>query len=268
MSYSTDADQPFWKGFSAPIAIPHRGGGASFGKDKYRKENTIEAFEATVRLGYSFLEMDVIATADKQVVVMHVARNMLDRLFYGKNEAPTYPKLEKLTYKDLIQKMNRQIPTLEQVLLAFPGNKFLIDAKTDNVVKPLAHLIRELKAQNRVCIGSFYPHRIEKLQQILGENICSRIIMSKSPLDFIKQWRFLRSNKQITAADLYYLYTNRLTVNYLHKKGLKVLTWTVNDEKQIKRCLELGADGIMSDKPELLKKIILEKNPENKSLSV
>jgi len=64
----------------APIAIAHRGGGAVSGKDKYKHENTLEAFKASVALGYRFLEMDTILTADNQLVVIHVAKDLLESL--------------------------------------------------------------------------------------------------------------------------------------------------------------------------------------------
>ncbi len=249
----------FWSN-QKPILIAHRGGGAVFGKEKYRKENTIEAFAHTIELGFTYLELDVICTADNEVVVIHVARNKLDSIFYGKKEAPTYQGLQKLTHKQLMKKMNRQIPAVEEVLKAFPQTKFFIDAKTERVLEPLANIIINLGAQGRVCIGSFVPNRVIKLQELLGFNGNTRLNISLSPLAFPRQWWFLRSNKAIAAVDLHYFYLRRPIINYLHKKGLKVLCWTPNTQKQISRCTKIGADGIMSDNSKLLKEVLASIN--------
>jgi glycerophosphoryl diester phosphodiesterase len=244
----------FWS--RPPMAIAHRGGGAVFGKEKYRKENTLEAFNRTVNVGIKYLELDVIATADNKVIVLHVARNKLDEMFYGKKEAPTYQGLQKLTHEQLMKKLGRKIPTIEQILKTFPTTKFFIDAKTDKVVERLASAIVSCGACNRVCVGSFAPKRIKKLQQLLGPAGNTRLNISLSPLAFPKQWWFLRSNKLIQAIDLHYFYTRKITVRYIHKKGLKVLSWTPNTEEQIIRCARLGVDGIMSDSPKLLLNVL------------
>ncbi|HSW78617.1 MAG TPA: glycerophosphodiester phosphodiesterase family protein, partial [Candidatus Babeliales bacterium] len=87
----------FWDSSIRPIPIAHRGGGAAFEKEKHRRENTLEAFEQSVALGYQFLEMEVIQTADNEVIVIHVAKNKLEAKL-GKKEAPDYTNLQKMTY--------------------------------------------------------------------------------------------------------------------------------------------------------------------------
>ncbi len=269
MNKSALDEQPFWKGVRPPIAIAHRGGGSAFGKDRYRKENTLEVFKTTVKLGYTYLELDVLATTDNKVVVVHVAKNWFEAIQIKKT-APGYPQLQKMSYKELCHHLGRELPLLESVFKDFPRQRFLIDAKTDRVVEPLANIIKELGAQNRVCLGSFYPQRVRKLQLLLDDAAATRIVLSRSPVHLLKQWMYYAHNptfsSKLFAVDLPAIFVSKMSINYLHKKGLKSFAWVINNEKRIEVAYKKGVDGIMTDNPELLKRIILEKDPQNTSL--
>jgi len=184
-----------------PIAIAHRGGAAAYGKDKYRKENTLEVFEATVKLGYTYLEMDVIVTADNEVIVLHVAKNKFEAR-QDKKAAPDYLTLQEMTHEEVKDFLKREIPTLRQVITSLPHSKFFIDCKTDRTVGPLATTIKKQKAQQKVCLGSFYPHRIIKLHQLLDDRASYRLIMSRSPVHLASQWQNFGKLKFILAVDL------------------------------------------------------------------
>ncbi len=246
----------FWDSSIRPIPVAHRGGGAAFEKEKHLRENTLEAFKQSVALGYQFLEMDVIQTADKEVIVIHVAKNKFEAK-QRKKDAPDYDSLQNATYDELKTSLKREIPRLSEVLSSLPKIKLLIDAKSDKAVEPLTKLISDLDVGERICCGSFYPDRVLKLHERLGDRTSYRLVVSRSLAHLYSQWRsFNKLQDIISAVDLPYLYLNKRSIAYLHKKGLKALIWTPNTPSQINKAKECDADGIITDDIRLLKQIL------------
>jgi len=253
----------FWDNSNGPIAIAHRGGGAMFGNQKHRRENTIEAFKNAQKLGYKYLETDVIYTKDKQLIVLHVAKNRFEAA-RGLREAPSYYKLQKLTYAQIKQLMGRDIPTLKESLVSFPKAKFFIEPKTDQAVGPLAELVKSLAAQDRVSLNSFYIHRVKELRRLLGPTANLGLIVSRYP-KFLNQYMvFLLSGAYkdlgLECVGLPKMLMNSKSVKTLHKHGYKVVVWTLNDPPEIELAVSLGVDGIISDQTELLKNMLSQPN--------
>jgi glycerophosphoryl diester phosphodiesterase len=243
----------FWA--DPPIAIAHRGGAAAFGANKYKVENTIKAFAKAVRLGYEYLELDVIKTADNKVVLLHVASYKAEGALRLK-DTPSPIKLQKMDYRALKSHLGRDIPSLGELLDEFPRAKFFADAKTDQVIEPLAQLIQKHNAHDRVVIGSFFPRRLVKAHEILGDRARLNLNISKLPLKLYQNERFLKSYGYIGSIHLPYMWASRRRVRSLQQIGVKVLVWSPNTEKEIKRALSSGADGIISDNIKLLKEIL------------
>jgi glycerophosphoryl diester phosphodiesterase len=248
----------FWD-TKKPIAIAHRGGALAYGKDKYRAENTLPVFEATAKLGYKYMEMDVIATKDNEVVAIHVAKNRIEAKSRDNKELPDYSRLQEMTYDELKNFTERDIPKLAQILESLPEIKFLVDAKTDRVVEPLAKVILEHSAQHKVIVGSFYPRRVIKLHRLIGSAGNYRLIISRSPIQLASQLRSVRRLDFISAVDLPLMYLNKRAVKWLHGRGLKILVWTPNSRSQMLSAMRKGADGIISDNATLLMQVINEK---------
>lgn len=243
----------FWS--EPPIAIAHRGGAAAFGADKYKVENTLEAFSKAIELGYRYLELDVMKTADNEVVVLHVASSKFEAGLRLK-DAPSPAKLQKMDYKELKIYLGREVPTLGSLLKRFQKAKFFVDAKTDEVVQPLAGLVKDSNANDRVVIGSFSPERLVKAHEILGSKARLNLNISQLPLKFHQDERFLKSHKCIKSVHLPYIWASRRRVEGLQRLNLKVLAWTPNTERAIKKAIGAGADGIITDNIILLKTIL------------
>lgn len=253
------ASHLFWKGAEGPLLIAHRGGAGALGKLKYKHENTIKSFQAARQMGYEYIEMDAILTSDNEVIVVHVAKNRLEALL-GKKDAPNYQQLQKKTYDEIKSILERDIPLLEDVIKKFPQAKFFIDAKTDEVIEPLAKIIENTRSINRVCVGSFYASRVEKLREQLGGEACLQFIISRSPLHYIQSWNNLKDEQwrkkvNLAAVAWPYMLIDQKTVNKMHDWGLKALVWTPNNRRSIKKAIKSGADGIISDNARLLKRI-------------
>ena len=152
------------------------------------------------------------------------------------------------------------IPKLETVLRMFPDMKFQIDVKTDEVAMPALAVIQENNAMDRVCIASFSSKRLS-----LVNNNYPDICISMGPSEVAKMLlsSFSLYKKSILGNCLQipiYEYGIKLVtkrfVKFIHSKGLKICVWTINDEKTFKYLIDLGVDGIITDKPKLLFEVL------------
>lgn len=238
-----------------PIPFAHRGGGAE------RPENTMVAFEAAVRLGYRYLETDVRATSDGVLVAFH--DHQLDRV------ADRPGVIAELTYAELSSARveGEPIPRLDELLAAWPEARWNIDAKHDAAVSPLVSAIERAAAQDRVCIGSFSSKRADRLRRLTANLVCTW--MGRAEIGRLRLASlglpvpaFAAACAQVPprvgpgyGAPL----TDQRFVDTAHSRGLAVHVWTINDLSEMRRFLDLGADGVFSDRPSLLKQVLVER---------
>jgi glycerophosphoryl diester phosphodiesterase len=253
---------------TGPIAIAHRGGAGIFSTDRYRRENTLDVFRAATKLGYKYLEIDVTATSDNKVVLLHVTTDKFEALL-RKPSAPNAIKLQRLSYDELKRHLQRDILTLSDVLRQFPSTKFLIDTKTDKSADLLPEEITKSKALDRVFLNSFYIKRVLKLQKNLGHKVPYGWIIGRYSslinrnLGAVKSGDYLGLG--LTALVLPFKFTDRQIISQVHSNKLRLITWTPNARHQISQAVDLNVDGIISDRADLLKTVLLQKQPKNKS---
>ena len=234
-----------------PIAIAHRGGDGA-GEDQ---ENTLAAFVAAQKLGYEYGETDVILTADGQVAAIHGSRNWLQAYYSGH---PPRRALQKLTLKEIKSHADDgvRITTLNEILAKLPSMRFFIDPKTDQVVLPLAKLIKDAGAQWRVCVGSFSYDRVVHFKKIIkDERVQTSFIIGRGVRLANKGVHRLKSGrlKDVDAVQLHHSLVSKEMIGLAHDHGLKALVWTANSPLSIKNAVRCGADGVMSDTAQLLK---------------
>lgn len=237
-----------------PHLFAHRGGNAAGAKI----ENTIKAFESSSNLGYKFLETDVIVTKDGQVINYHGSANFLTRLIFG---LELRKKVQKLTYKQVQTSVNmggQPVPKFDSVLSHFEDKCFCVDVKTKEAVEPLVQVIKKQKAQNRVIITSFSRKRSIQANKLLrGEGFTEACLCAYSLKGYfiaVFPRLFLSGLKKQGFGYIHIPYrciTKKL-MKEAKKQQIKIYAWTVNDEKQIKKLLSWGVDGIISDETKLL----------------
>lgn len=235
-----------------PIPIAHRGGSLE------APENTMRAFAHAVSLGYRYVELDVRATVDLEVVVFHDAT--LERM------AGAHGAIEHLRWRDLREIRvagTEPIPRLAEVLDTWPPLRISVEMKDDPVVAPLAHLLRERDAWDRVCLASFSDARLTRIRRLgdgrartsMGEWGAARLRVSGFGVpighagDLVQvpvRWRGMTVVDERLVADC-------------HRRGLQVQVWTVNERDEMERLLDLGVDGLMTDRPTLLKELLIER---------
>ena len=245
---------PFLK-HKTPIAFAHRGGASD------APENTMPAFQRAIDLGYIYIETDVHVTRDGVLLAFHD-----DDL----SRTCSRPGLIcELDYAEVSQaRVNgvEPIPRLEDLIATWPDAHINIDCKSDQALQPLEARLARGDLFERVCIGSFSDKRLNHLRETFGDKLCT----SMGPRDVTKlrlgSWvRTTGKFRNIHAAQVPVsqgplTIVDRKFVDAAHRADLQVHVWTIDDPVEMGRLLDLDVDGIMTDRPEILKKVMLDRS--------
>lgn len=210
------------------------------------------AFEHAVSLGYRYIETDVHATADGVLVAFHDSR--LDRVTDRRGTIASLPWQE---VRRARVAGTEPIPLLEDLLAAWPHVRVNIDAKADASVAPLIEVILRTKAIDRVCVGSFSDRRLGRIRAGLGPTLCTAL----GPAEVARLRFGLVVPRSIPAAQVPIrqgplTVVNAAFVARAHRLGIAVHVWTIDDESTMTALLDLGVDGIMTDRPAVLKAVL------------
>ncbi|MFC7527391.1 glycerophosphodiester phosphodiesterase [Actinoplanes sp. GCM10030250] len=234
-----------------PLAFAHRGGAAA------GDENTAAAFERAIKLGYRYVETDVHATSDGVPVVIHDPA--LDRV------AGRPGRIASLTWADLSTVRvagAAAVPRLDEVLDAWPEIRFNVDVKDDRVVDPAVATVRRTGSEDRVLLASFSDTRLSRVRELAGPRVATSLGMRAVTRLWLAALAGvpLRLPPSVVAAQIPVRH-GRLTVltprflAYLHRLGLAVHVWTIDDPNEMNRLLDTGVDGIMTDRVEILRDV-------------
>jgi glycerophosphoryl diester phosphodiesterase len=153
-----------------------------------------------------------------------------------------------------------RVPRLEELLRRWPAVRVNIDPKSDRSVVPLAALLDRLDAWERVCMGSFSARRLLRIRRLCGTRVC--VSMGPSAVS-LARLSSLAGRMQRHGADCIQVPPRQgpipiVTARFIraaHRTGLPVHVWTVNDEATMHALLDLGVDGVMTDRPRLLRDV-------------
>lgn len=218
-------------------------------------ENTLMAFIAAVDAGATFLETDVHASADGVAVLAHDPD--LDRVA-GRDVVIEQTLWKDLGAIDLGQ--GERVPTLREALLALPDAKWNIDLKSDAAVVPAVRAVVEAKAVDRVLLTSFSERRRRQAKQLLpGVATSASQRMAVQALTAQRlglHGQLARILRPVVALQVprrhkgVEIITAR-SVAAFQRAGVEVHVWTVNDPTEMRALLELGVDGIVTDRADL-----------------
>jgi glycerophosphoryl diester phosphodiesterase len=253
----TAAEHPYFD--SPPLAFAHRGG-AHYGPNR-GIENTMAAFSNAIELGYRYLETDVHATSDGHLIAFH--DNRLDRVTDGRGLIAALPWSVVSTARI---NASEPIPELADLLAAFPDTRINIDIKAGGALAPLWQVIREHGAEDRVCIASFSNRRLAAFRRMAGPRVATAAgQVGTAAMRFAPGWvsTMLHSPAQalqIPATHTIGRRTFRLLtpglVRTAHRLGKQVHVWTIDDPEEMTRLLDLGVDGIVSDRIDTLRDVL------------
>jgi glycerophosphoryl diester phosphodiesterase len=254
-------NRPFFqKSKNFPEVIAHRGGGGEW------PEETLYAFEQAIKIGVDVLEMDVHLTIDGELVLMHNATVDATTDGTGRigdltlaeikklNAAAKWPPDEK--YKDI------KVPTLPEVFEAFPDMRMNIEIKQKepSLVTPLCKLLREKKMTDKVLIASGWNSVLHEFRRECPEVATSASVLEVeefNALDVILNWNYRPDTDAIQWHSEFIVHI--ITQKFMDKArslNLKVHAWTVNELEEMRRMISLGVDGIITDYPSRLLKLL------------
>lgn len=250
------------------LVIAHRGGPG------LNPENTLEAFRNAQRLGADVVELDIHTSKDGHMVIMH--DDDIDRTTNGSGNVRDYTLAELKGFDAGYNWTNDegktypfrgkgiQIPTLEEVISEIKTN-IIIEIKQEepSLIKPLAALIRKHGIEDRIIVASFSNKALIEFRKEMPEVATStnkseavRFFMlnmfhlagfyNPSPAVALQVPEFHSGKKVIT----------KRFVNTAKSHGLEVHAWTINEVDDMKRMIEIGVEGIVTDYPDRLLKLL------------
>ncbi|WP_426567135.1 glycerophosphodiester phosphodiesterase [Angustibacter sp. McL0619] len=230
-------------------------------------ENTMTAFAAAVSLGMTHVETDVHATRDGVVVAFHDA--VLDRVSDG------HGAIAELTWDELRSVRvggSEVVPRLEELLDSWPDLRVNVDVKDWAAIAGLVDVVQRTAAQHRVCVTSFDDRRTAAVRRLLGPQVAT------SPgRRGVARWRFaswlpgpgaVRLSRvrdrsavafQVPATAGPLRVVTRRSLDVAHQLGLQVHVWTVNDASRMHELLDLGVDGLITDRSDTLREVLRER---------
>jgi glycerophosphoryl diester phosphodiesterase len=252
----------------SPWLIAHRGGSLE------APENTLVAFEHAAALGADVIETDVHLSADGEVMVFHDDDTRRLTGVPGTVEARTKEELATLDAAFGFSPNGQdfpwrgkgvRIPTLVEVLARFPRMRFNIEAKGDEapLAEALAQVLEAAGREQTVCVGAAHRVQARRLKDRLPRY--ARFLPTANAFPhFLAAWRLLPRGWTSGDYDLAAVpirqwgvgVISKCVVDHFHARGMPIQVWTVDEERDMRLLLRRGVDGIMSDRPSLLKRVM------------
>lgn len=241
-----------------PVPLSHQG----FSLEGLQCSMT--AFAAAVGLGYQYLETDVHATKDEVLLVFHDPT--LDRV------TDTSGAIADLTWRQVAQARIggvEPVARLEDLLATWPEVRLNIDVKAPQAIGPLAKAIERTKAHDRVCIASFSDRRRQAVLRRLSRPVATsagreRVVAFLIAAALPAGRRDAAVARALAGIDLLQVpergskvpVVTASTLAAAHRAGVGVHVWTINDAPTMHRLLDLGVDGLVSDRADTLKEVL------------
>ena len=240
-----------------PRIFAHRG----FAADHAAAENTIQAFQAALRLGATHLETDIQVTKDGVPVLFHDDDLLRVAGLPRKINEVTIAELSGLLLLD-----GGKIPTLREALVELPTARFNLDLKVWGAVQASVDLIRELGAENRVLVSSFSDRRRAKALELFEHRVVSsagsvRVLSLWLAAKFRVRWLIRALAKPVQALQIPtgkgpIRFDSPSFMRQMKAVGLELHFWTVNEAEEMLRLVGLGADGIVTDRTDIAVKTL------------
>lgn len=273
MSARRASAHPYFTSIARPIVIAHRGGA------RLRPENTLPAFAHAAELGVDVLELDVRRTKDGALVVIHDPT--IDRTTDGAGAVGSYTLAElrqfdagfRFTTLDASDFLYRgrgvRIPTLDEVFAAHTSARFVVEIKSGELSDLPAQLCETIRAHGmtqKTLVASVDADLLEGFRRACPE------VATSAHADEARDFLALGYTKlAATYSPAFHALqvppvigggvpvVTRGFVKAAHERNLQVHPWTINDADEMRRLLDIGVDGIITDRPDVLLDILRER---------
>jgi glycerophosphoryl diester phosphodiesterase len=243
-----------------PLVFAHRGGCA------LGPENTIAAFDLGMAAGADGLEFDVHLSSDGIPVVHH--DDTLDRTTAGRGPLAALTAAE-LARVDAGSRFERAgsfpfrnqgvgVPTLAEVLKRYPDIPLIVEMKVDTAAmgEAVANEVRRAGAAARVCAAGYGTRSAAAARAALPE-MASSACHREATLALYRSWLGIPVRRppyggyQVPEVSAGHRIVSPRFLRHAHGAGLKVQVWTVDEEPDMRRLLEWGVDGLISNRPDV-----------------
>ncbi|UFU04892.1 glycerophosphodiester phosphodiesterase family protein [Ruania halotolerans] len=238
-----------------PLALAHRGGAGLPANAGI--ENSLTAIRNAVELGYTYIETDVRASSDGVPFIVHDAD--LRRIT---GDARQVADLSAAELRAATLTGGAAIPTLAEMLEEFGHLWVNLDLKSDDVVEPAIEVVRSHSMGERVVVASFSTARLLRVRRMAPELATSAtprevaaMLMGRSrsaarngavAVQVPRRWRGIEI-------------TTPAFIRRVHRQGMQVHVWTIDDVATIRTLLDRGVDAIVSDRVDVLREVLMQR---------
>lgn len=225
-------------------------------------ENSLPAFRRAAEEGYRYVETDVHATSDGVVVVHHDA--LLDRTTdaAGPIAGQSWSTVRQAKIDGRVA-----VSRLEEVLEELPEMRFNIDVKADDAVGPFVDVLERTGTFERVGAAAFSDPRLARLRALGGDRLLTAcgprsaaVLWANGWAPFLRLGAFSRGTMaQVPRRQGRMTIVDRAFVRVAHKAGVEVHVWTIDEAAAMRALLGLGVDGIVTDRPDVLRDVLRER---------
>lgn len=257
--------------FDKPVkVVAHRG------DSKYFPENSAPAFKSAVELGVDVIETDVHISSDGVIFIWHDENTLQLDGNPAKVSTRSWKELSLLDLGFLYIDKNGKRPfasknislmKFEDALKQFPETSFNVDLKDKKaeLVDGFYQILENYNAFNRVVVASFHSENLKRIRKISDKvatsygqsEVLLRVILTKLNL-FRFTSRFIPRHPviQVPMESSGIKVVTKHFIKVLHKRGIKIQVWTINNERDMRLLYKMGVDGVMTDDPRLLLKVV------------
>ncbi len=243
---------------SRPRAFAHRGWHVG---DLAGLENTLAAFLRARDEGYSYVETDVHATRDGVLVVHHDATLRRVAGHPGVLRAMDWADVDPVRVRG-----REKLPRLEEALEALPGMRFNVDLKSAGTLRPMLELLERDDVAERVAVACTEEGRLRAVRQRFGDRVVTGVsaraalsLRARSVLPGVLS-RLVRVGGDLAQLPVRFgglPVVDATSLRAAHAMGVEMHVWTVDRASEMHRLLDLGVDGIMTDRPDLLREVLI-----------
>jgi len=242
-----------------PRAFAHRGWHID---DLDGMENSMSAFRRAVAEGFRYVETDVQATSDGVVVVHH--DTTLDRTTdtSGPVREQTWAQVSKARINGL-----DTVSRLEDVLEEMPEVSFNVDIKCDAAVEPFVRIVERFGAFDRVAAAAFSDARLARIRKLAGPKLMTSlgprsiaVLWGSGWVPWVRLGRLSRGGMaQVPVRQGAVTVVDRAFLRSANRAGVEVHVWTVDEAPLMRKLLDLGVHGLISDRPDVLRDVLVER---------
>jgi glycerophosphoryl diester phosphodiesterase len=259
-----------------PLVIAHQGG------ELLAPSNTIAAFTNAANMAVDVLDTDLHITKDGYLVAIHDPTVDRTTNGHGKIADLTLKEIQKLDagyhFKDLqghtsYRGKGAYIPTVEELFQSFGNLRWSLEIKDDNptdrydeMSAKLWSLIQKYHMEDKVFISAFDQNILSIFDKYAKDRVAISAGRQEVKSFVLFHKFFLRDLYQphvdafqIPTEDSGFDLTDKLLINGAHRRGMKVVYWTIDDSNTMKKLIDKGADGIQTNRPDLLLKLLKNK---------